>query len=103
MPKIKIKHEKPKERQTKQQLLEILAKNNIYATRLISIPDAILVLTTNDEYAEKIFSEKCQNELIEGHFQPIAPPELIAKKSVIIKNADELVYDHDSETIKEEI
>ncbi len=80
-------------------LLRILSANIIYATRIITVQDGFIVLTRSDEEVDKIFQQKTQQELTNNRFLPILPPELKAKRTVLIFNTDEYIYNHTEKEI----
>ncbi len=84
-------------------LLRILSANIIYATRIITVQDCFIVLTRSDEEVDKIFQQKTQQELTNNRFLPILPPELKAKRTVLIFNTDEYIYNHTEKEIEEEL
>ena len=101
MPRVKIKTPSPSP-QKRGDLLRILATNQIYATRIIELQDGYVVLTLNDEEVDKIFQEGCKKKLEDESFTPLLPPELRAKRTVLIFNVDNQVYSHSEEEIQEE-
>jgi len=102
MARVKIKYKSP-DRESKLKLLEILCKNQIHVTKIISTIDGFVVLTLNDDEADTIFAEKTKEELDRKGFSPMQPPELRAKKSVLIFNVDDIILDNTTEEIKDEL
>lgn len=103
MAKVKIKSSNSKDPRIKNSLLEILSRNDIYATRLISIPDGFVVLTWNEQDLDKIFNSTTNVQLEEEGLTPIIPLELKANRSVIILNVDTHIYSNNESDIMEEI
>ena len=101
MPRVKIKHSLPNN-QTKLQLLRTLSENLIYATRIITSQDGFIVLTRSDEDVDQIFQSKTSEQLHENGFQPILPPELRAKRTVLVFSTDENIMKNKEEHIAEE-
>ena len=92
MTRVKIKRRNSHERDTKKKLLELLATNNIYVIRIITISDGYIVLTDNDNDCDKLFQKPCLDALHSQEFQPIMPPELRAKRTVVIfKTGDDII------------
>ena len=102
MARVRIKKLNPRE-STKSKLLEILSTNLIYATTIIATPDSYIVLTETDKDIDTIFQQKCQEELKENNFEPILPPELRAKRTIILFNVDDYILSHNDEDIKDEL
>ena len=103
MGRIKIKHENSDDKIYKIKLLQILSINNIYATKIFNAHDGFVVLTNSDEDVENIISKNVAKELKEADFDPITPPELKAKRSVILLKVDDHIYSNEKNKIKEEI
>ncbi len=90
MARIKIKSSK-NGRDQKLKLLEILCKKDIEICKII---------TTH--YADCIFKQDTRQELTSHDFSPVLPPELKAKKSVIIPRVD-VIYKKNTVDTGEEI
>ncbi|MPC66793.1 hypothetical protein E2C01_060946 [Portunus trituberculatus] len=82
MARVRIKHPDPKLK-----LLRILFEHLIYATKIIPTPDSYMTLTP----------------LKEGGLDPIMPPELRAKRIIILFNVDNFILSHPEAEIKEEM
>ena len=102
MGRVKIRHLTPTNR-TKQKLLQVLSQNLIYATKIIDATDGFIVLTRNDQDLDLIFQGECLNNLQEENFSPILPPEIRAKRTVLIFRVDEYIYEHSEKEIIEEL
>lgn len=102
MGRVKIKHPRPKEIATRRKLLEIFSPN-IRAHKLIPTHDAIIALTDSDKDSDYIFQPNKIEELHKENFNPIMPPELKSKRTVICLRLDEIVYDNEPEDIKHEV
>lgn len=102
MPRIKIKHKHPTI-QTKDQLLTILSEHDIYATKIIPLHDGYVVLTSLEEETDKIFDTPCQNSLNESSFNALLPPDLKAKRTVLLFSVDSTIRDKSEDEIQEEI
>ena len=99
---IKIKC-RPNTREKKLKLIEILCCREIKISRVINANDGFVVLTTNEQHADSIFKPDVKQELTRNNFIPVMPPELKAKKSVIIPRVDDLIYEWSELEIGEEI
>ena len=104
MARIKIKR-KPNTKEKKLELIEILYKKDIEISRVITTNDGFVVITINEEHADCIFRPETKTDLVSHNLIPFLPPELKAKKSVIIPRIDDVIYDHNldigEELIKE--
>lgn len=103
MAKVTIKTLNPKEERKKIKLIEILSKNEVYATRIITIADGFVTITHEETDLYKIFNGKTDQELVKEGFTPLIPPELKAQRSIKIFNVDNHIYDHDTEEMITEI
>ena len=103
MALVKIKSQNTKDPVRRFTLLEILSKNDIYATKIIPIVDGFIVLLSNDNEMDKIFNNKTNKELEANQFFPQIPAELRGNRSVMIFNVDQHIYGNKEDTIKEEI
>ena len=102
MARVKIKHPNSTPK-TKQQLLQILSINLVYATKIVTLNDGFIIITSTDEDLDKIFQKKAYQELIEEGFAPVLPPEIRAKRTVIIFNVEEEIKGNTENDIKEEL
>lgn len=103
MAKVKIKSNNSSNPLRKHQLLEILAKNEIYATKIISVQDGFVVITTCEAELDKVFNNKTDKELSKEGFSPQIPLELKAKRSVLVFKTDNHIFNKSEEEIKNEI
>ena len=100
MTRIKIKHPSPYNA-IKLKLLRTLSEDQIYAIKIISTPDSYVVLTRSADEIDKIFQVQCLAALRDEGFEPIIPPELRAKRIIIIFNVDEFILSNTESEIKE--
>lgn len=103
MARIKIKCRNPNNKDKKLKLIEILCRRDIEILRIFNTFDGFAVLTINEQHADSIFSIETKQELAQNEFTPVMPPELKAKKSVIIPRVDDLIYEWSAVQIKEEL
>lgn len=105
MARIKIKHRlDPNDRQTKQKLLETLAQGNINICNLITTRDgSIVAVTATENDADLLLKTNMINTLQKEGFEPILPPEVRARRTIICYGIDELIYDHSKNDIEDEI
>lgn len=103
MARVKIKCTNSKDPRKKHKLLEILSKNEIYATRIITVQDGFIVLTSDETEQDKLFNNKTDNELKKEDLIPQIPLELKASRSVLIFKVDNEIFNKHEEDIKEEL
>lgn len=72
MVKVKISHNSSDPRRTNK-LLELLARNEVYANRIISVSDGFIILTNSEKELYKIFNNITNKVLEENEFHPIIP------------------------------
>ena len=102
MPRVKIKHPDPTGK-NKIKLLRILSDKLIYATRIIPTNDSFIVITRTDEDTDNIFSSNTINLLKEEDFTPVLPPEVKAKRTIVLFNTDEHIYSQSEKDISAEL
>lgn len=102
MAKIKIKT-KVKNHHIKNQLLEILASNDVFATNVFETRDGYSVTLLRQEEQEVIFAAECQAALTSKGFSTVTPPDLKSKRTILMFNCPEEVTRHEANDIKEEI
>ena len=102
MSRIKIKCRK-NGREEKLQLLEILCRKYIEISRITATHDGFVVLTVDEHSADSLFLHDTKNELMSKDFSPIMPPEMRAKKSIIIPRVDDVIYEETVVDIGEEL
>ena len=102
MARVKIKQTSPTTT-TKIKLLQTLSLNLIYATKIIPVNDGYIVLTRDDDDLDKVFLKDCLQALQQENFTPILPPELRAKRSVVVFKVEDHIYERSEDEIKEEM
>jgi len=103
MPRVKIKCRGQATRVRKTKLLEILCTKEIHITKIFDTNDGFAVLTLNEDHADTIFNREVREDLESNGYQPIMPPELKVKKSVIITKVDDIIFDWSIEEIADEL
>ncbi len=103
MSRVKIKSRGPIDRDRKLKLIEILSINEIHVTRIFTANDGFAVLPLSEKYGDKIFTKDIKSLLEQEGFNPLMPPELRVKKSVILTRIDDIIYEKGTEEIKEEL
>ena len=102
MPRVKIK--KPnRSDEDKLRLLNILSQHDVYAVRIFSTYDGYGILTSNDDDVDKMFNNDCLEALEQESFTPVLPPELKAKRTLLLFSLEEHIMDKTIEEMKEEI
>ena len=85
-------------------VLSILKKFVIRCSRVNKVGANILLLYCNDSSdVDKLFSPECTKELKQLKCELIVPPDLKAKKSIIVKQVDSYVYDQNIDAIRYEL
>lgn len=103
MPRVKIKANNSKDPRKKHSILEILARHEVFITKLLPISDGYIVITGNDYDMDVIFRSTTIKDLNDNSFYPQIPPELKANRSVILPNVDLHIYNNTEEEILNEI
>lgn len=103
MVRVKIKHCRPRQREIRIQLVDILGRSDIYVTRIITLEDGFVVLTKDDKDADKIFQEESIRKLNSSQFYPTLPADIKARKTVLCFNVDSFIYDNSEDEIKQEM
>ncbi len=103
MARIKIKTRNPPNHENKLKLLEILNSNDIEISRIFTTRDSFAVLTVHEHDTDNLFASAIKDVLEKNDFFPILPPELRAKKSVIIPRVDDVIYEKNVVDFGEEL
>lgn len=105
MGRIKIKHNlDPGDSRIKLKLLELLAPTKINVCKLTTTNDgSLLVVTSTEADADRLLDNKIVKTLNDAGFDPILPPELRARRTVICHRVDELIFENSTQDIAEEI
>ena len=100
---IKIKTTRPINGGTKRQVLSELFRLNVKCAGLTIKEHCLLFKSRSDEDTDLLFSENVLTSLSNIGCQPVLPPQLKAKRCVLLRNVDQLIYDHEPEEIATEI
>ena len=103
MARIRIKHPRPREGQTKLQLLQIAAGQNIFLAGVHVANDALIAVTATEKDADKLLAKNTVDLLSAQDFNPIIPFEVRCHRSIICHHVDDLVYGNSEEDIKKEV
>lgn len=103
MTRVKIRNPNSKDPNIKQELLEVLSRNEVYISRLIPIADGFVITTSSEADLDQIFNGVTDKILEDKGFQPMIPPELKANRSVIVFGVDSHIYNHELNEIILEI
>lgn len=105
MGRIKIKHNfDPGDSRTKLKLLELLAPTKVNVCKLTTTNDgSLLVVTATEGDADRLLNNKTMKTLNDAGFDPIPPPELRARRTVICHRVDEIIFDNNAQDIAKEI
>lgn len=102
MARVKIKA-KTRNLEEKRKLLEILASHHVYAINISEGRDGYTIFTSKQEEMDIVFEEKCQLQLRAAEFTTILPPDIKAKRSLILFNCNEEITRHTTQEIETEI
>lgn len=102
MARIKIKHPNPSD-QSKQNLLRLLAQQDIYATKVVQAWDGFAVITSSEREADTLFELTCLETLKTANYTPILPPDQKAKRTILLFGVDDYIRHHSVEEIKDEV
>ena len=82
---------------------KILFQSNVDIRHVYSTATGFSVIADNPSEVEKLISSSMVTKLAEIKLKPLPPPELLARRTVVVRGVDELVGSHSAESIKEEI
>lgn len=99
--KVRIKATKTPSTQTN--LLGICYNNNVKITKVRESDDGYLVFCSSVEDVDALFTSKVQALLSACSLNCVMPPEVRAKRSVIVRGIDSIVYRNEAHDIMEEI
>ena len=100
--KIKVRCNSPKA--NREIMLRVLCDYNIKCSKIIKVNDKVLLVFCNaSDDIDKMFSKECIAKLKSHDFNPIVPPDLQARRSLIVKNLDPLIYQNSVEDIVTEM
>lgn len=102
MGRVKIKHPRSREADTKRTLLHIIGPT-VKVTRLIAARDAIIALTSSDKDSDGLFTDEVSEQLRAAGFEAVMPPELRSQRAVICFRLDDFVLDYSPAQLKAEI
>lgn len=102
MRRIKIKCTN-RNKEAWQQLLTVLSNNDVRCSKLVPCSDGYIAHCNSDEDCDRIFHNKCMRELNYKNFDIMVPPEVKAKRTIIVKMFDEYIADFSQEEIIHEI
>lgn len=84
-------------------VLCILRQNDINCSKLISGSSVFTALCNSMSDADRIFSDRCLQELSDENCQPVMPPDLKAKRCVLASRLDTFLVEFSSEELIKEI
>lgn len=70
---------------------------------MITTNDGFVEITVKEQRADSIFIRDIKTDLTSNRVTVLMPPELKAKKSVVITRVDDVIYERDSADIRKEI
>ena len=88
----------------KKNLLSVLSNLHIEASKVTTTKNSdLLVCCNSSSDVDKLFSEESKQMLQTKNCQAIIPPAQKAKRTIILKNCDDCIYDNTVEEIKNEM
>jgi len=88
---------------TRETILKILFENGVEVSEIRFQRNLFHVYCCDDSNSDKVFAEACLDALRAAYCEPILPPQIKAKRSVILRNLDQLICENDVDDIKREI
>lgn len=102
MGRVKIKS--PHQDQDSQfALLRILSEHHVFTTRLATTRDGFWVVTSEDSEVDTICNPPCHDSHTAHRFTPVLPPEIRAKRTVLLFRVNNFIKAHTPDKIKEEV
>lgn len=101
MTRVRIRSNDAKDPRRKTRLLQLLSENEIYVNRLFAVTDGFTVLTQDETDLDRLFNGITDKFLENNGFKPVLPPELKARRSIIIFNVDSHIHNNSEEMIAE--
>jgi len=104
MPKIIVK-KLPNSEATpsKSEILKVLFDCGVQVSGVRLSDDKFHVFCCEDGDSDRLFAEACITALQTLNCEPVLPPHIRAKRTVLLRNLDQLVYDNEVDDIKLEI
>ena len=105
MNKVRIKCSRPRD-DLKIKILRVFNNLNIKCTSITiprHAPDEYVISCNSGSDADRIFDQNCSGNLEELGCKAIIPLKLKAERSVLLKRVDRIIYDNETEDIKNEI
>lgn len=99
MTKVRIKTSNVTDPGKKLRLLQLLSENEIYANRIIVASDAFIIITNDEADLDRLFNGTTDQYLQNNGFEPVLPPELKAKRSIMVFNVDNHIFSNEKEEI----
>ena len=82
-------------------LLTFLSRFSIRVTKLVNKNNYSLAFLNDSTYSEQLFRNEVSIAAQHSSFEVIVPKELIAKRSVIMRNVDKQLISHSEEENKQ--
>lgn len=101
MGKVKIKRPKPGH-DSQLALLRILSKHHVFATKIVTAHDDFYVVTSQDSEVDVICNPPCHDAFLVQRFQSILPPDLKARRTVLLFRVASFIKDHFEDDIRTE-
>lgn len=103
-PTVRLKHLDKQRPVEARKVIELAyGKFNVPFTRIFTTNEGFKVICRNENDADKILGMEARNELEKLGLQIVMPPEMKARRSLILKQLDTIIGSNSAEDIKEEI
>ena len=102
MPRVRIKDNRPNGPERRNTLWKCIHESNIIIYKVEKANDAFIIIASDETVEELTTAPKKQIFSKEG-YEVLNPPELTAKKTVVITSVDEYITGHTKEAIQSEI
>jgi hypothetical protein len=100
--KIKVNCENTNE-EKKVRLISICASLSVKLVRIFPINGGYSLTCSTSSEADKLFSVEAATLLGVDEFRAVMPPQIIASRTLLLYNLDEMILAHDPEVIKNEL
>lgn len=103
-PIIRLKHQDKQHPVEARKVVELAyGKFNVPFTRIFATNEGFKVICRNEKDADKILGKEAKPELEKLGLQVIVPPETKARRSIILRQLDQIIGSNTPEDIKDEI
>ncbi len=102
MARIKLKTRK-KTVDAQQHLLQLLANHDVYATNVVEAKDGLAITVHKPEEVDAVFAPGSLTTLKDNGFQAVLPPEIKARRTVLLFGCPQEITRHTETELEQEI